>query len=81
MQRTTTIQLSQEGRALKNALPSIPLEGQRSSALLIDLVLEALRVRDERLNGLAVELSHRLGHHIVDRMVVKAARAKNWPAH
>jgi hypothetical protein len=44
-------------------------------------VLEAFRVRDERLNRLAVELSCRLGKHIADRMVVVAARTKNRPAH
>jgi hypothetical protein len=81
MQRTTKIPLSQVDDVLKNALPSIPLEEQPPSALLIDLVLEALRVRDERLNRLAAELSRRLGDHIVDRMVVEAARTKNRPAH
>ena len=44
-------------------------------------MLEAFRVRDERLNRLAVELSRRLGHHIADRMVVEAARTQNRPAH
>jgi hypothetical protein len=81
MQKTPTTRSSQVRGAQKNPTPSIPLEEQSSSALLIDLVVEALRVRDERLNRLAVELSGRLGHHIVDRLVVEAARTRNRPAH
>src|SRR6516165_5526457 len=81
MQTSPTTQSSQVRDALKNAPHPIPIEEQRPSALLIELVLEALRVRDERLNRLAVELSRRLGHHIADRMVVEAARTQNRPAH
>jgi hypothetical protein len=50
MPRTTTTHSSQVRGTPKGAPPSMPLEEQCPSTLLMNLVLEALRVRDERLN-------------------------------
>src|SRR5262245_45889237 len=49
--------------------------------LLLDLLLGALRVRDEPLNALAVELLGGCGEGPVQRLVQEAANATNRPGH
>jgi hypothetical protein len=45
--------------------------------LIIDLMHEALRVKDERLNVLAIELFARAGGELVRRLVLEAACRRN----
>jgi hypothetical protein len=55
---------------------------ERSPPVLMrDLMLEALRVRDERLNGIAIELIKRLGDQAIHRLVFEAANRKNSASH
>jgi hypothetical protein len=49
--------------------------------LVLDLLLGALRVQDEQLNSVAVELLGRCGEAPVRRLIKEATNAKNRPAH
>src|SRR5579862_6730936 len=49
--------------------------------LLLDLMFEALRVKDERLNGIVNELFGRFGDKPTRQLVLEAASRKNKPAH
>jgi hypothetical protein len=58
-----------------------PLTERPRGDLLLDLLLRALRVHDERLNALATELLGRCGEVPVRRLVREAADPTNQPAH
>src|SRR4051794_22115968 len=45
--------------------------------LIVDLMHEALRVRDEELNAIAIELFARAGGELVRRLVLEACCRKN----
>src|SRR5262249_46114634 len=55
--------------------------GRTQGELLLDLLLGALRVRDEHLNALAVELLGRFGEAPIRRLIREATNRKNRPAH
>jgi hypothetical protein len=59
----------------------IPLESRAPSVLMMDLMLEALRVSDEKLNAIAMELLTRFGEQTVRRLALAAAYTKNKPSH
>jgi hypothetical protein len=48
---------------------------------MLDLILEAVRVSDERLNALATELLGRFGSQPVRRLVLAAINPRNGPQH
>jgi hypothetical protein len=48
---------------------------------MLDLILEAVRVSDERLNALATELLGRFGAQPVRRLVLAALNPRNGPQH
>jgi hypothetical protein len=48
---------------------------------VIELVLEALRVNNDRLNALATEIVARFGPGIVRRLVLAASNQKHRPGH
>jgi hypothetical protein len=58
-----------------------PLTERPRGELLLDLLLRALRVHDERLNALATELLGRCGQAPVRRLVREAVDPANRPAH
>jgi hypothetical protein len=60
--------------------PTSPRE-RATPALVYDLMLEALRVSDARLNAIAVELIARFGEGPVRRLVLEAADPGNRPGH
>jgi hypothetical protein len=49
--------------------------------LLRDMLFEALRVKDERLNALAVEVCGRCGAEVTRRLALEACCRKNGRAH
>ena len=53
--------------------PVVPPEAKDTPALVLDLTLEALRVDDERLNAIAIELMGRLDERPLSRLVLEAA--------
>jgi hypothetical protein len=59
----------------------IPLKDRPRGELLLDLLLAALRVDDEHLNALALELLGLFGEAPVRRLLREAANPKNRPAH
>jgi hypothetical protein len=59
----------------------IALENKGPAALIMDLMLEALRVQDEKLNELAMELIARFGEQPVHQLTLEAVSEKNLPAH
>jgi hypothetical protein len=50
-------------------------------ALIVDLLLHGLRVKDEKLNAIAAELFARQGSCAIRQLVLEAASKKNSPAH
>jgi hypothetical protein len=52
-----------------------------TSLLLNELLFEALRVGDERINALAIELFGRCGEGTVHSLVLAASDRKNRPPH
>src|SRR5262245_35586825 len=58
-----------------------PLADRPRGELVLDLLLGALRVGDEQLNALAVELLGRCGEAPARRLLREAANLKNRPAH
>jgi hypothetical protein len=58
-----------------------PLTERPRGELLLDLLLRALRVHDERLNALAAELLGRCGQAPIRRLVREAVDPTNRPAH
>ena len=64
-----------------NGKQAVPPEEQETPALMLDLMMQALRVRDTRINAIAIELLGRFGANPVPRLVHEAATRKNRPAH
>jgi hypothetical protein len=58
-----------------------PLTDRPRGELLLDLLLGALRVRDDQLNALAGELLRRCGEAPVRRLLREAMNSKNRPVH
>jgi hypothetical protein len=58
-----------------------PLTDRPRGELLLDLLLRALRVHDERLNALATELLGRYGQAPIRRLLREAANLKYRPAY
>ncbi len=56
-------------------------EAKSTPALMMDLMLAALRVSDERLNTIAAELIVRCGEEPVRRLCLMAVDRKNSPRH
>jgi hypothetical protein len=56
-------------------------DNRPTSVLLRDLLLAALRVRNERLNALAIELFGRTGEEAVRRLILEAGYSKNSRAY
>jgi hypothetical protein len=48
---------------------------------MLDLMLEALRVQNDCLNTIAIELFGRMGEHLIRRLVLEATNRKNRPKH
>jgi hypothetical protein len=69
------------GSKPKTVKPSAPIEDRETSALMLDLVLEALRVQNDRLNAVAIELFGRFGERQVRCLVLEATNRKNRPKH
>lgn len=55
--------------------------GRSDSRLMLELMMHALRVRDERLNAIASELLTRFGALAVRDLVREAVIVKNRPDH
>lgn len=55
--------------------------GRSDSRLMLELMMHALRVRDERLNAIAAELLTRFGPLAVRDLVREAVIGKNQPGH
>jgi hypothetical protein len=58
-----------------------PLPDRPRAELLLDLLLGALRVQDEQINSLALELLGRFGEDPIRRLLREATNRKNRPAH
>ncbi len=58
-----------------------PLPERSQPELLLDLLMNGLRVREARLNEVASELLTRFGTLPARRLVAEAVREKNRPAH
>jgi hypothetical protein len=58
-----------------------PLTDLTQGELFLDLLFGALRVQDEQLNSLAVELLGRFGEAPIRRLIREAANPKNRPGH
>jgi hypothetical protein len=69
------------GSQSKIVKPSAAIEDRDTSALMLDLMLEALRVQNDRLNTIAIELFGRMGEHLIRRLVLEATNRKNRPKH
>jgi hypothetical protein len=69
------------GSQPKNVKPSAAIEDRDTSALMLDLMLEVLRVQNDRLNTIAIELFGRMGEHLMRRLVLEATNRKNRPKH
>ena len=54
-----------------------PLEDRPREWLMMDLMFEGLRVRNERLNAITIELFGRFGDQPIRRLVLEAASRKN----
>jgi hypothetical protein len=65
----------------KTVKPSAAIEDRDTSALMLDLMLEALRVENDRLNTIAIELFGRFGERPVRCLVLEATNRKNRPKH
>jgi HEAT repeat protein len=57
------------------------LSARSQPALILDLMMQALRVRDERLNAIAAELLVEFGAQPVRRLVLEAVSHNNTTAH
>ena len=69
------------GSQPKTVKPSAAIEDRDTSALMLDLMLEALRVENDRLNAIAIELFGRFGERPVRCLVLEATNCKNRPKH
>jgi hypothetical protein len=69
------------GSQPKTVKPSAAIEDRDTSALMLDLMLEALRVQNDRLNTVAIELFGRMGEHLIRRLVLEATNRNNRPKH
>jgi hypothetical protein len=69
------------GSQPKAVKPSAAIEDRDTSALMLDLMLEALRVENDRLNAIAIELFGRFGERPVRCLVLEATNRKNRPKH
>jgi hypothetical protein len=58
-----------------------PLSERSIPSLILDLLLEALRISDDRLNKIAAEILSRFEEQPIKRLVLEAASSKNRPAH
>jgi hypothetical protein len=56
-------------------------EGERCFALVVDLLPEALRIDDDQLNAIAIELMGRIDDQPVRGLVLEAANPENSPGH
>jgi len=64
-----------------NSEPDNAFETRDTPTLLIDLILEGMKVNDAGLNELASEVLTRFGEQTLDRLVRAAADTKNRPPH
>ena len=69
------------GSQPKTVKPSAAIEDRDTSALMLDLMLEALRVENDRLNAIAIELFGRFGERPVRCLLLEATNRKNRPKH
>jgi hypothetical protein len=69
------------GSQPKTVMPSAAIEDRETSALMLDLMLEALRLQNDRLNTIAIELFGRMGEHLIRSLVLEATNRKNRPKH
>src|SRR5262249_21786667 len=67
------------GSQPKTVEPSAAIEDRETSALMLDLMLEALRVPNDRLNAIAVELCGRFGEPLVRPLVLEATNRQKHP--
>jgi hypothetical protein len=65
----------------KASRPAVPPESKDTPTLAVDLMLEALRVDDDRLNAIAIELMGRLEGEPLRRLAMEAANPENSPGH
>ena len=79
--RVTEAAITRRRPAPKGARPATPLDEWELSDLVIELMMRALRVDDDRLNALATEVVARFGPGIVRRLVLAAANRKQRPGH
>ena len=61
--------------------PPVPLHEREPTALMIDLIIQALRLNDGPINDIAFELLLRCGENPVRRLALEAADKKNRPGH
>lgn len=61
--------------------PPVPLQSKSTQTLMMDLILEGLRVNDGKINAISFELLGRFGAEPVQRLAVEAANTKNRPEH
>jgi hypothetical protein len=61
--------------------PAAAAQDRSTPRLMMDLILEAVRVSDARLNALATELLGRSGTQPVRRLVLAAINPRNGPQH
>lgn len=59
----------------------VDFTGRSEARLMLDLMIQALRVRDDRLNTIATELLTRFGPLAVRDLVIDAVRTTNRPDH
>lgn len=57
------------------------LSNRSTPQLMLDLVLEGFRIRDDKLNALASEICARCGDQAIRRLVVEAVSRKNRLEH
>jgi len=73
-----TVRLGKQGSKPKVLKPSPPpVEGLPTERLMLRLMFEGLRVKDERLNAITIELFGRFGDQPIRRLVLEAVSRTN----
>jgi hypothetical protein len=73
--------MNKKSKKTKSEKRSVPLAERDDPSLILDLVMEALRIQNDRLNAIAAEFITRFGEKPVRRLVLEAACRQNRPAH
>jgi hypothetical protein len=79
--KVTEAAIARRRPAQNSPRPATPIEEWELSDLVIELVMRALRVDDDRLNAFATEVVARCGPGIVRRLVLTVANRKQRPGH